>query len=79
MFTFIANNVEDDAKAYATSKFEATQPKERNEAEAKYLDSIETIPNFWELIINRKRKRTQQRTGPKGGSMWSFRFPWRTS
>ncbi|HPF11343.1 MAG TPA: protein translocase subunit SecDF [Flavobacteriaceae bacterium] len=46
MFTFIANNVEDDAKAYATSKFEATQPKERNEAEAKYLDSIETIPQF---------------------------------
>lgn len=41
-FTFVANKVEDDAKAFATSKFDAAQPAERQAAEMQYLDSIAT-------------------------------------
>ncbi len=45
-FTFIANKVEDDAKAYATSKFDETQPDERALAESNYLDSIASETQF---------------------------------
>ena len=45
-FTFIANKVENEAKAFATSKFDATQPKERAAAELNYLDSIATQTQF---------------------------------
>lgn len=45
-FTFIANKVEDNAKAFATSKFDATQPAERAAAELKYLDSVATQTQF---------------------------------
>ena len=45
-FTFIATNVEDEAKAYATSKFDASQPELRAEAENQYLDSIATQTQF---------------------------------
>ncbi|MCH9660638.1 MAG: protein translocase subunit SecDF, partial [Bacteroidetes bacterium] len=45
-YTFIANNVEKDAKAYAQGLFDGTQPKERAAAEANYLDSITNEPQF---------------------------------
>ncbi|MEZ4818211.1 MAG: protein translocase subunit SecDF [Flavobacteriaceae bacterium] len=45
-FTFISNKVEDNAKAFATGKFDATQPAERAAAEAKYLDSVATQTQF---------------------------------
>ncbi len=39
-FTFVANKVEDSAKEFANSKFSAEQPHERDNAEARYLDSV---------------------------------------
>ncbi|MCB0457777.1 MAG: protein translocase subunit SecDF [Flavobacteriaceae bacterium] len=45
-FTFISNKVEDNAKAFATGKFDATQPAERAAAEAQYLDSVATQTQF---------------------------------
>ncbi|MBW2938666.1 protein translocase subunit SecDF [Aureisphaera sp. CAU 1614] len=45
-FTFIANKVEDRAKEFATSKFDASQPAERAAAEAQYLDSVATQTQF---------------------------------
>lgn len=45
-FTYIANKVEDDAKAYADSKFPAEQSAERDIAEAQYLDSLAKEPVF---------------------------------
>ncbi|HAT65614.1 MAG TPA: protein translocase subunit SecDF, partial [Flavobacteriaceae bacterium] len=45
-FTFIANKVEDNAKEFATSKFDASQPAERAAAEAQYLDSVATQTQF---------------------------------
>lgn len=41
-FTFVTNKVEDDAKAFASSKFDVTQSDERQAAESQYLDSIAT-------------------------------------
>ena len=43
-FTYISNSVEDDAKAFANTKFSASEPEKRNSAEASYLDSIGNIP-----------------------------------
>lgn len=45
-FTFIANKVEDDAKVFATSKFDATQPDERSAAENQFLDSVASETQF---------------------------------
>lgn len=45
-FTFVANKVEDSAKEFADSKFTADQPHERDNAEARYLDSVATNPVF---------------------------------
>ena len=39
-FTFVASNVEDSAKEFANNKFSAEQPHERDNAEARYLDSV---------------------------------------
>lgn len=39
-FTYVANKVEDSAKKFANSKFSAEQPDERDNAEARYLDSV---------------------------------------
>jgi len=41
-FTYIANQVEDDAKVFAKSKFTEDQHSERADAEAAYLDSVGT-------------------------------------
>ncbi|MFT7071879.1 protein translocase subunit SecDF [Patiriisocius sp. Uisw_017] len=43
-FTYLANNVEDDAAAYASSKFSKDQPSERAAAEVAYLDSVSNLP-----------------------------------
>ncbi len=43
-FTYISNNVEEDAKTFATAKFTANEPDKRNSAQASYLDSIGNIP-----------------------------------
>ncbi len=39
-FTFVASKVEDSAKEFANSKFSEEQPHERDNAEARYLDSV---------------------------------------
>jgi len=39
-FTYISNNVEDEAKAFANAKFPSNEPEKRDAAEASYLDSI---------------------------------------
>lgn len=39
-FTYISNQVEDEAKAFASAKYPATEPEKRSTAEANYLDSI---------------------------------------
>lgn len=46
-FTYITNKVEGDAEAYAQSKYPANEPEKREEAEARYLDSIANIPVMW--------------------------------
>ncbi|QNJ98112.1 protein translocase subunit SecDF [Constantimarinum furrinae] len=45
-FTYIANQVEDDAKEYARSMFSENEPDERSLAEVKYLDSMATEEVF---------------------------------
>src|SRR5690554_104266 len=46
-FTYITNKVESDAEAFAQSKYSANEPEKREEAEARYLDSIANIPVMW--------------------------------
>ena len=45
-FTFVANKVEDSAKEFANSKFSENEPHERDNAEARYLDSVATNSVF---------------------------------
>ena len=45
-FTFVANKVEDSAKEFANSKFSENEPHERDNAEARYLDSVAANPVF---------------------------------
>lgn len=45
-FTFITNNVEKEAKEYARVTYDSTQIAERRQAEANYLDSVATAPQF---------------------------------
>lgn len=45
-FTFVANKVEDSAKEFANSKFSESEPHERDDAEARYLDSVANNPVF---------------------------------
>jgi|TARA_R110000823_G_scaffold315687_1_gene449798 SecD/SecF fusion protein len=45
-FTFVANKVEDSAKEFANSKFSENEPHERDDAEARYLDSVANNPVF---------------------------------
>ncbi len=39
-FTYISNQVEDEAKVFANTKFPSSEPEKRDAAEASYLDSI---------------------------------------
>ncbi|MEZ4858917.1 MAG: protein translocase subunit SecDF [Flavobacteriaceae bacterium] len=67
-FTFITNKVEDNAKAFATSKFDATQPAERATAEAKYLDSVATQAQFLGIDYkSAKEKELNKGLDLKGG------------
>lgn len=45
-FTYVTNRVEDEAKAFATNKFDANQPEERSVAEVNYLDSVANVNQF---------------------------------
>ncbi|TDI70201.1 MAG: protein translocase subunit SecDF, partial [Bacteroidetes bacterium] len=67
-FTFIASNIEKDAKEYAKSKYADTQPKERAQAEAEYLDSVATIPKFLGIDYKTaKEKELKRGLDLKGG------------
>jgi len=46
-FTYIANKAETDAQKFAQSKYSENEPELREEAEARYLDSIATEPIMW--------------------------------
>src|SRR5699024_7657671 len=43
-FTYIANKAETDAQKFAQSQYSEKEPELREEAEARYLDSIDTEP-----------------------------------
>ena len=45
-FTYISNNVEEDAKTFATTKYSASEPNKRNSAQVSYLDSVANEPFF---------------------------------
>lgn len=67
-FTFIASNIEKDAKEYAKSKYADTQPKERAQAEVEYLDSVATIPKFLGIDYKTaKEKELKRGLDLKGG------------
>ena len=67
-FTFIASTVEDGAKEFANSKFTEDQPHERDNAEARYLDSIGANPVFFGIDYNTaKEKELNKGLDLKGG------------
>ena len=67
-FTFISNKVEDAAKTYATSKFDATQSAERAIAENQYLDSLATENQFLGIdYITAKDRELNKGLDLKGG------------
>ncbi|MGB0949226.1 MAG: SecDF P1 head subdomain-containing protein, partial [Marinirhabdus sp.] len=67
-FTFISNKVEDSAKTYATAKYPATQPSERNLAENAYLDSVANAPVFLGIDYSTaKNKELNKGLDLKGG------------
>lgn len=67
-FTYIANNVEDEAKAFANAKYPASEPIKRNIAEASYLDSIGNIPGILGIDYNTaKEKELNKGLDLKGG------------
>ena len=45
-YTYIATGVEDDAKEYARAKYPDTEPEMRANAETKYLDSVNNVPQM---------------------------------
>jgi SecD/SecF fusion protein len=67
-FTFVANKVEDSAKEFANSKFSAEQPHERDNAEARYLDSVGNNTVFLGIDYNTaKEKELNKGLDLKGG------------
>lgn len=67
-FTYLANNVEDDASAYANSKFSKDQPSERATAEVAYLDSVSNLPIMMGIDYNTaKEKELNKGLDLKGG------------
>lgn len=67
-FTFIAGKVEDDAKAFANSKYSESEPNLREEAEASYLDSVANIPVFLGIdYTDAKEKELNKGLDLKGG------------
>ncbi len=67
-FTYIANNVEDDARAFANAKYPASEPIKRNIAESSYLDSIGNVPVMLGIDYNTaKEKELNKGLDLKGG------------
>ncbi|MCB0452153.1 MAG: protein translocase subunit SecDF [Aequorivita sp.] len=67
-FTYVANKVEDSAKEFANSKFSENEPHERDNAEARYLDSIGTQSVFLGIDYNTaKEKELNKGLDLKGG------------
>ncbi|MCB0464748.1 MAG: protein translocase subunit SecDF [Aequorivita sp.] len=67
-FTYVANKVEDSAKEFANSKFSENEPHERDNAEARYLDSVGTQPVFLGIDYNTaKEKELNKGLDLKGG------------
>jgi len=67
-FTYIASEVEDDAKTFAQSKFSEDQHSERADAEAVYLDSVGTNPVMFGIDYNTaKDKELNKGLDLKGG------------
>lgn len=56
-FTFIANEVESKAEAYAKNLFDKTQSDERTAAEAKYIDSVAKEPVFLGISYNTAKEK----------------------
>lgn len=56
-FTYVANKVEDSAKEFANSKFSENEPHERDNAEARYLDSVGTQSVFLGIDYNTAKER----------------------
>lgn len=51
-FTYIATKVESDAKKFAQGKYPSTEPELREQAEARYLDSIANEPVMFGIDYN---------------------------
>lgn len=67
-FTFVANKVEGEAEAYAKEIYDETQPDERIEAEARYLDSVANDPVFAGITYSdSKEKELNKGLDLKGG------------
>lgn len=67
-FTFIASDVETSAKEFANSQFPDTQPRDRDVAELKYLDSVGAEPRFLGIDYNTaKEKELNKGLDLKGG------------
>ncbi len=67
-FTFVANKVEDSAKEFAQSKYSEDQPLEREQAAARYLDSVANDPIFLGIDYNTaKDKELNKGLDLKGG------------
>jgi len=67
-FTFIANKVEDNAKEFANSKYDGSEPKLRDVAEAAYLDSVAGEPVFMGIdYLTAKEKELNKGLDLKGG------------
>ncbi|MEH6765541.1 MAG: protein translocase subunit SecDF [Aequorivita antarctica] len=56
-FTYVASKVEDSAKEFANSKFSENEPHERDNAEARYLDSVGTQSIFLGIDYNDAKER----------------------
>ena len=67
-FTFVANKVEDNAKAFAQSKYSEDEPQLREQAAANYLDSVAGNPVFLGIDYNTaKDKELNKGLDLKGG------------
>src|SRR5690554_4487244 len=67
-FTFVTSKVEDNAKAFAQSKYPANQPQEREQAAARYIDSVAGEPIFLGIDYNTaKDKELNKGLDLKGG------------
>src|SRR5690554_2504038 len=67
-FTFVTSKVEDNAKAFAQSKYPANQPLEREQAAARYIDSVAGEPIFLGIDYNTaKDKELNKGLDLKGG------------